>query len=57
MQTITLTEVKRLISLGMVVYPYPRKKIICVSGGKYYKASPEVLLEARRAIDQKKNKS
>ena len=37
MNTITIKEIEALIKSGRTVHVYPRKKIVCVDGYKYFK--------------------
>ena len=41
MTTITMKEVVRLNATGHVAHVYPRKRLVCVDGFKYYQLKEE----------------
>jgi len=46
MDKITAKQITELKDSGHVVYAYPRKKVICVDGYKYYSADAGALSAA-----------
>jgi hypothetical protein len=55
MESLTLNAVKAVLSGGGVAYPYPRKGMIAINGGRLQKASKSAITFAQEFYKQRKN--
>jgi hypothetical protein len=55
MEQLTLNAVKAVLLSGGVAYPYPRKGMIGINGGRLQKASKPAITFAQEFYKQRKN--
>jgi hypothetical protein len=53
-ETVTDARVREIISLGGVVFPYPRKGRISINGGRLQPATKQALQLAKEYVKSKK---
>lgn len=53
MESLTLNAVKAVLSSGGVAYPYPRKGMIAINGGRLQKASKPAITFAQEFYKQR----
>jgi hypothetical protein len=56
MEQITVEKVQQVINMKGIAYPYPRKGMISINGGKGVRATQPAIKLAQAYIKQLKNK-
>ena len=56
METITVEQVQQVINMKGIAYPYPRKGMISINGGKGVRATQPAIKLAQAYIKQLNNK-